>query len=110
MWQLRWSAGAVAAIFKMADKNFQMSDISANNEDRNLMLVSISMFSWSEKPNMINIICQSLFLFSKWLSLLKNVAITSTHTCQLERSQMTKIFPIDDARACMRRRTRGIVN
>ena len=37
--------GAVAAIFKMADMNFQMSDISSNNEDRNLMLVSISMFS-----------------------------------------------------------------
>ena len=38
-----------------SDTNFQMSDISGNNEDRNLMLVSISMFSGSEKPNMINI-------------------------------------------------------
>ncbi len=27
------------------------------------MLVSIYMFSWSEKPNMINIICQSLVFF-----------------------------------------------
>ena len=61
----------------MPDTNFQMSDISANNEDRNLMLVSISMFSWSEKPNMITIICQSLFYF-KMAATLINVAITST--------------------------------
>ena len=27
------------------------------------------MFSWSEKPHMINIICQSLVFFSKWLPL-----------------------------------------
>ena len=78
IWQLHWSVVAVAAIFKMADTNFQMSDISANNEDRNLMLVSISMFSWSEKPNMINIICQSLFFFFKMAATLINVAITST--------------------------------
>ena len=63
----------------MADTNFQMSDISANNEDRNLMLVSIYMFSWSEKPNMINIIRQSLFYF-KMAATLINVAITSKQT------------------------------
>ena len=56
---------AVASIFKMADTDFQLSDISANNEDRNLMLVSISMFSSSEKPNMIHIICQSLVFSSQ---------------------------------------------
>ena len=61
----------------MADTNFQFSDILANNEDRNLMLVSISMFSWSEKPNRINIICQSVF-FLKMAATLINVAITST--------------------------------
>ena len=61
----------------MADTNFQMSDISANNEDRNLMLVSISMFSWAEKPNMINIICQSLVFFQMAATLI-NIAITST--------------------------------
>ena len=51
-----------------------MSHILANNGDRNLMLVSISMFSGSKKPNRINIICLSLVLFqngchsfSKWL-------------------------------------------
>ena len=62
----------------MADTNFQMSDISANNGDRNLMLVSISMFSWSDKPNMINIICQSFFFLFKMAVTLINVAITST--------------------------------
>ena len=55
IWQLHWSVGAVAAIYKTADTNFQMSDFSGNNEGRNLMLVSISMFSGSEKPNMIHI-------------------------------------------------------
>ena len=77
IWQLHWSVEAVAVIFKMADTIFQMSDISTNNEDRNLMLVSISMFSWPEKPNRINIICQSLVFF-KMAAILINVAITST--------------------------------
>ena len=48
---------------------FSMSHILANNGDRNLMLMSISMFSGSKKPNTINIICQSLVVFSKWLPL-----------------------------------------
>ena len=66
------SVKVVAAIFKM-------SHISANNGDRNLMVMSIFMFSGSEKPNMINIICQSLFFFFKMTATLINVAITSTH-------------------------------
>ena len=40
-----------------------MSHILANNGDRKLMLVSISMFSGSKKPTRINIICQSLVVF-----------------------------------------------
>ena len=47
----------------MADAKLSMSHILANNGDRNLMLVSISMFSGSKKPNRINIICLSLVLF-----------------------------------------------
>ena len=55
--------GVCGAIFKMADAKLSMSHILANNGDRNLMLVSISMFSGSKKPNRINIICLSLVLF-----------------------------------------------
>ncbi len=55
-----------------------MYHISANNGDRNLMLVSIFMFSGSEKPNRINIICQSLVFFLKMAATLINGAITST--------------------------------
>ena len=69
MWQLYWSVGTVAAIFKNGRHEFSMSHILANSGDRNLMLVSISMFSGSKKPNRINIICQSRVVFSKFLPL-----------------------------------------
>ena len=42
--------GAVAAIFKMADVNFQMSHISANIIHRKLILASTSMFQGSRNP------------------------------------------------------------
>ena len=43
--------GAVAAIFKMADIIFFMFNVSANNIDRKLIIVSMSMFSGSRNPN-----------------------------------------------------------
>ena len=52
--------GAAAAIFKMADMN-SMTHISANNIDRKLIVVSMSMFSGSRNPNMAIILCQPLF-------------------------------------------------
>ena len=56
-----------------------MSYISANNGDKNLMLVSISMFSGSEKQNRINIIIYAGHcFFVKMATTLINVAITST--------------------------------
>ena len=52
MWQLYWSVGDVAAIFKMATMNqFTMSHISANYIDRKLFIVSMSKFSESRNPN-----------------------------------------------------------
>ena len=56
----------------MADAKLSMSHILANNGDRNLMLVSISMFSGSKKPNRINIICLSLVLFKMAATLFQN--------------------------------------
>ena len=53
---------AVAAIFKMADTIFLMSHISANNIDRKVILVSMSMFSGSINSNMAIILYQLLFL------------------------------------------------
>ena len=61
--------GGCGSHFQNGRHECSMSHISANNGDRNLMLVSISMFSGSKKPNRINIICQSLVVFSKWLPL-----------------------------------------
>ena len=61
--------GGCGSHFQNGRHEFSMSHILANNGDRNLMLVSISMFSGSKKPNRINIICQSLVVFSKWLPL-----------------------------------------
>ena len=61
--------GGCGSHFQNGRHEFSMSHILANNGDRNLMLVSISMFSGSKKSNRINIICQSLVVFSKWLPL-----------------------------------------
>ena len=61
--------GGCGSHFQNGRHEFSMSHILANNGDRNLMLVSISMFSGSKKPNRINITCQSLVVFSKWLPL-----------------------------------------
>ena len=55
--------GVCGSHFQNGRCKFPMFHISANNGDRNLMLVSISMFSGSDKPNRINIICQSLVVF-----------------------------------------------
>ena len=41
-----------------------MSDISANNIDRKLIIVSMSMFSGSRNSNMAIILCQPLFFFN----------------------------------------------
>ncbi len=49
---------AVAAIFKMADMIFVMFNVSANNIDRKLIIVSMSMFSGLRNPNMaIILVC-----------------------------------------------------
>ena len=45
--------GDCGSHFQNGRCEFSMSHISANNRDRNLMLLSISMFSGSEKPNRI---------------------------------------------------------
>ena len=63
-------SGGCGSHFQNGWHEFSMSHISANNGDRNLMLVAICMFSRSDKPNRIHIICQSLgFFSSKWLPL-----------------------------------------
>ena len=50
--------GAVAAIFKMAYMNFQCPNVSANNIDRKLIIVSLSLFAGSRNPNMaIILVC-----------------------------------------------------
>ena len=50
-----WSVGAVAAIFKW---QLSMSHISANNIDKKLIIVSMSMFSGYRSPNMaIILVC-----------------------------------------------------
>ena len=56
--------GAGAAIFKMADLNFQCPIYRRiiYSVDRKLIIVSMSMFSGSVNPNMAIILCQPLFL------------------------------------------------
>ena len=52
IWQLYCGVGAVAASFKNGCHGLSMSDISANNIDRKLIIVYLSLFSGSRNPNM----------------------------------------------------------
>ena len=70
--------GVCGGHFQNGRCEFSVSRVSASNGDGNLMLVSISMFSGSEKPTRINIICRALVFFFKMAAILVNVAITST--------------------------------
>ena len=70
--------GVCGSHFQNGRCEFSMSHISANNGDRNLMLVSISMFSGSEKPNRIKYNMPVTVFFFKMAATLINVAITST--------------------------------
>ena len=52
--------GAVAAIFQNGRHEFSMSHISANNIDRKLICVSLSLLSESQNLNMVNILVSGI--------------------------------------------------
>ena len=58
IWKIYWCVGSVAAIFQNGRHEFSMSHISANNIDRKLIIVSMSMFSESMNANVaIILVC-----------------------------------------------------
>ena len=51
-----WVCGGCGSHFQNGRHEFSMSHISANNIDRKLIFVSLSLLSESQIPNMVNIL------------------------------------------------------
>ena len=56
MWQLDWSVEGCGSHFQNGRHEFPMSHISANNIERKLIFVSLSLMSGPHNPNMVNIL------------------------------------------------------